>query len=186
MTPEQEHELTLLMAASQKGDRVAYDALLRGLQAVVSLYVRRRAGTAPWAEDVVQDVLLSIHRSRHTWNPARPFAPWFYAVLRSRLVDAVRRHRRTGGREDQMDAASPVARFESHEAATIARADIAQALRQLSPIQRAVVERLKLEEMSVRDVAREMSLSESNVKVIAHRSYAALKRVLTGKGYEER
>ena len=81
MTPAQEHELTLLMAASQEGDGQAYDALLRGLQAVVSLYVRRRVGVTPWAEDVVQDVLFSIHRARHTWNPDRPFAPWFYAVL---------------------------------------------------------------------------------------------------------
>ena len=83
MTPAQEHELTLLIASGQKGDRAAYDALLHGLRAVVSLYVRRRVGTAPWAEDVVQDVLFSIHRARHTWNPERPFAPWFYADRKS-------------------------------------------------------------------------------------------------------
>ena len=186
MTPTQEHELTLLMAASQQGDRVAYDALLHGLQAVVTLYVRRRIGTVPWAEDVVQDVLFSIHRSRHTWNPERPFAPWFYAVLKSRLIDAIRRHQRVALREEPMDIVPPVVWSESPEAATIALADLAAAMRQLSPAQRLVIERLKLNELSVKQVAQETGLTESNVKVIAHRGYAALKRLLTGAGYDNR
>jgi hypothetical protein len=108
MTPEQEHELTLLMAASQRGDRSAYEALLQGLSRVVTLYVRRRAGGADWVEDVVQDVLMSIHRARHTWNPERPFAPWFYAVMQSRLIDAIRRHKRTAAWEEPMDVTPPV------------------------------------------------------------------------------
>ena len=185
MTPAQEHELTLLMAASQEGDGPAYDALLRGLQAVVSLYVRRRVGVTPWAEDVVQDVLFSIHRARHTWNPKRPFAPWFYAVLQSRLVDAIRVQKRIGMWEEPMDAFPPVVWSESAEAVTIARADLAEAMRQLSPAQRLVIERLKLAELSVKQVAKETGMTESNVKVIAHRGYAALRRLLLGTGYDD-
>lgn len=183
MTPEQEHELALLMAASQRGDRSAYEALLQGLSHVVSLYVRRRVGAAVWVDDVVQEVLLSIHRARHTWNPERPFAPWFYAVLQSRLIDAIRQQKRTAAWEEPMDTTPPVVWSPTPEAATIARADLVQAMRQLSPAQRLVIERLKLDEMSVRDVARETGMSESNVKVTAHRGYAALKRYLAGKGY---
>ena len=184
MSPAQEHELTLLMVASQQGDCAAYDALLRGLQAVVSLYVRRRVGSAPWGEDVVQDVLFSIHRARHTWNPERPFAPWFYAVMQSRLVDAIRVHKRIGAWEEPMDVVPPVVWSQSPEAETIAQADLAQAMRQLAPAQRLVIERLKLAELTVKQVAKETGLSESNVKVIAHRGYAALKRLLAGAGYD--
>ena len=183
MTPEQEHELALLMAASQRGDRAAYEALLVGLGHVVTLYVRRRVGTAHWVDDVVQEVLISIHRARHTWNPARPFAPWFYAVLQSRLVDAIRRYKRTAAREEPMDATPPVVWPASTEAATIARSDLALAMRQLSPAQRLIIQRLRLEEFSVKDVARETGLSESNVKVMAHRGYAVLRRFLAGMGY---
>ena len=186
MTPEQEHELTLLMAASQHGDRAAYEALLQGLGHVVMLYVRRRVGSTPWVDDVVQDVLLSIHRARHTWNPERPFAPWFYAVLRSRMVDAIRRHKRTSAREESMDVTPPVVWSQSPEAEVIARADLAQAMRQLTPAQRVVIERLKLMEMTVRDVARETGMSEANVKVTAHRGYAVLKRFLSGMGYGDK
>ncbi|MEO7158075.1 MAG: sigma-70 family RNA polymerase sigma factor [Vicinamibacterales bacterium] len=185
MTPALEHELTLLMAASQRGDGVAYDALLRSLQVVVRLYVRKRVGGTLWVEDVVQEVLLSLHRARHTWNPDRPFAPWFYAILQSRFVDTIRVQRRIGAREEPMDATPPAVCFDSVEAATIARADLAEALRQLSPQQRFVIERLKLAEWSVKQVATETGLTESNVKVIAHRGYAALKRLLIGAGYDE-
>lgn len=183
MTPEQEHELTLLMVASQHGDRTAYEALLQGLGHVVLLYVRRRVGSTPWVEDVVQDVLMSLHRARHTWNPERPFAPWFYAVLQSRMIDAIRRHKRTASWEEPMDVSPPVVWAPTAEAETIARADLAQAMRQLTPAQRVVIERLKLQEMTVKEVARETGLSEANVKVIAHRGYAVLKKFLAGMGY---
>ena len=183
MTPEQEHELALLMTASQHGDRLAYEALLLGLGHVVRLYVCRRVGATPWVDDVVQEVLMSLHRARHTWNPERPFAPWFYAVLRSRMIDAIRQHKRTAGWEEPMDEVPPVVWAQSPESETIARADLAQAMQQLSPAQRVVIERLKLMELSVSDVARETGMSEANVKVTAHRGYAVLRKFLAGLGY---
>lgn len=183
MTPQQEHELTLLMVASQRGDRSAYETLLQGLGTVARLYVRRRTGAADFADDIVQEVLMSLHRARHTWNAERPFVPWFYAILQSRLVDAIRRHRRTARWEEPMDVTPPVVWSASPEDETVARADLAQAMRQLTAAQRLVIERLKLHEMSVKDVARETGMSESNVKVHAHRGYAALRRILSGRGY---
>lgn len=183
MTPNQEEQLTLLMAASQRGDREAYEALLEGLRHVVACYVRRRVGATHWVEDVVQDVLLSLHSARHTWNPERPFAPWFYAVLQSRMIDAIRRHKRTATWEEPMDLIPPVVWAATTEAELIARSDLADAMRRLSPAQRVVIARLKLREMSVKDVARETGMSESNVKVTAHRGYAALKRFLSDIGY---
>lgn len=186
MTPDQEHELTLLMAASQRGDASAYETLLQSLSHVARLYVRRRVGEAHWVDDVVQDVLSSIHRARHTWNPQRPFAPWFYAVLSSRLVDAIRRRRRTAEWEEPMDVVPPVVWAASAEADVIAQSDLAQALRALTPRQRLVIERLRLDEASVKDVARETGMSESNVKVTAHRGYAALRRLLSGSSYGDK
>ena len=171
------------MAAGQQGDRVAYEALLLGLGHVVTLYVRRRIGAAHWVDDVAQDVLLALHNARHTWNPARPFAPWFYAVLQNRMIDAIRRHKRTAAWEEPMDVTPSVVWPATAESETIARSDLADAMRQLSPAQRLVIERLKLDDMSVKEVARETGMSEANVKVTAHRGYVALRRLLSGLGY---
>jgi RNA polymerase sigma-70 factor (ECF subfamily) len=93
MTPEDERAWAALMARTQQADAAAYDLLLRELQIVIRRFVRRRVGDAPWLEDVVQETLIAVHRGRHSWNPARPFVPWLYAVAQSRLVDVIRRER---------------------------------------------------------------------------------------------
>jgi DNA-directed RNA polymerase specialized sigma24 family protein len=43
---------------------------------------------------VVQDVLLTLHRVRHTYDPARPFSHWLAAIARRRSIDALRRRSR--------------------------------------------------------------------------------------------
>ena len=51
------------------------------------------------------------------------------------------------------------------------------ALEALPPRQREIVSALKLRDESVRDVSRRTGMSESAVKVTAHRAYKALRRV---------
>ena len=82
------------MVEAQNGDRQAYEELLRASPALVQAFVRRRVGDAPWSDDVVQESLVALHRARHTYDPARPFAPWLYAIAQNRLVDALRVQRR--------------------------------------------------------------------------------------------
>src|SRR5690348_7332659 len=83
-----------LMARAQAGDRSAYDRLLRAIQP----YIRAIAGAQhrpDRVEDVVQEVLLTVHRMRHTYDPARPFRPWLAAIARRRSIDALRRRYRS-------------------------------------------------------------------------------------------
>jgi hypothetical protein len=54
------------MAAAQAGDGAAYQALLRDCIPVIQSIARRRGVAADHVDDVVQDVLLTIHRSRQT------------------------------------------------------------------------------------------------------------------------
>src|SRR5262245_66308772 len=82
------------MRQAQDGEQLAYAELLTELATVSKRYVRSRLGPVPWVDDVVQGILLAVHVARHTYDSGRPFAPWFYAIVRSRLIDAVRRHRR--------------------------------------------------------------------------------------------
>lgn len=45
-------------------------------------------------DDLVQDILLSVHAARATYDPTRPFLPWLLAITRNRLADAARRYAR--------------------------------------------------------------------------------------------
>jgi RNA polymerase sigma-70 factor (ECF subfamily) len=176
------------MAASQAGNAGAYDELLRLLASAARGVVGRRIGRVDWAEDVVQDVLLTVHRSRMTYDPARPFGPWFYAIVTSRLVDALRARRRRGTAEpfdeDALQGWSP-ARADTGPSDDV-RLVLAQAVARLPRVQREVVSLLKYEDLSVRDVASRLGMSESAVKVTAHRGYAHLRQRLKGAWRENR
>jgi hypothetical protein len=59
------------------GDASAYAALLGEVAALAREMVRRRFGflQPQDVEDLVQDVLLSVHAARSTYDPGRPFLP---------------------------------------------------------------------------------------------------------------
>lgn len=51
-------------------------ALLTAIVPVIRRSVRGKLPTPDAADDVVQDILLSVHKALHASNPARPFLPW--------------------------------------------------------------------------------------------------------------
>ena len=179
MTGEEEGELGRLMVDAQNGDRLAYERLLRQVAALAQSFVRRRVGEVSWSEDVVQDALVALHRARHTYDPTRPFVPWLYAIVQNRLVDALRVQRRRVLRELDPDRAPEPSRRPIQERDALI-SDVRRAVSLLPDKQRKVIELLKLEELSVREVAARLGMSEANVKVTAHRGYRALRRKIEG------
>ena len=64
------------MAAAQTGDQAAYEALLRDCVGVIETVARRQGVPADRIDDVVQEALLTVHRARQTYDPARSFTAW--------------------------------------------------------------------------------------------------------------
>ena len=98
--------LSALMAASQNGDARAYQALLRACVPFAATIARRQGVPADRVEDVVQEILLTIHRARATYDPLRPFLPWLRAIAQRRAIDALRSRYRQGTLEVQDDEAA--------------------------------------------------------------------------------
>ncbi|MEM7740697.1 MAG: sigma factor, partial [Pseudomonadota bacterium] len=68
-----------LMAAAQEGDKKAYNEVLKACDAWLRIFLARRV--APDSiEDIAQEALLALHKKRHTYDPEKPFAPWFVAI----------------------------------------------------------------------------------------------------------
>lgn len=99
---QQDKEWAELMRLAQDGDRAAYRRLLTE----ISPYLRGLAGRQHRdprdVEDSVQDILLTIHTIRHTYDPARPFKPWLVAIGRRRIIDRLRINRRSRLRETEL------------------------------------------------------------------------------------
>lgn len=182
MSPQQERQATGLMQRAQAGDEEAYVALLVLLTDVTRRHVYLKIGAiVSWTDDVVQETLMSVHAARHTYDPRRPFAPWYYAIARNRLIDALRREGRVAQREVGVETLPDIGDDAGADDMAFADVDIEAvraALRTLPPRQREVVEALKLRDESVRDIAGRLRMSPSAVKVMAHRGYRALRRLL--------
>jgi RNA polymerase sigma-70 factor (ECF subfamily) len=169
-----------LMRAAQQGDGDAYLKLLRAITPRIRQLVRRQRGFAGTAdvEDLVQDVLLSVHAVRFTYDASRPFEPWLTAIVRNRLVDGARRYARISRREVQVEDldvtfADVEAKEEGGELGDAAA--LHDAVRALPEQQRQAIELLKLKELSLKEAAQVSGTSIGALKVATHRAMATLR-----------
>src|SRR3546814_11678098 len=96
------------MRSAQDGDRTAYARLLGEVSPLLRQIVRRRYCFLQPSdiEDIVQEILLSLHVARATYDPQRPFLPWLMALARNRMADGARCHARRSRREIEIGRAS--------------------------------------------------------------------------------
>lgn len=172
-----------LMAAAQRGDRAAYHRLLTEITPYLRALARRSLRRPADAEDAVQDVLLTLHSIRRTYDPSRPFQPWLVVIARRRIVDRVRIQIRTSGREVDIESFQETfAAPETNEAGTEADAAVLRrAIAALPPGQRQAVELLKLKDMSLKEASATSGASVPALKVAMHRALKALKGTLGPK-----
>jgi RNA polymerase sigma factor (sigma-70 family) len=176
--------LSRLMQAAQDGDARAYLRLLEEIAPRLRQIVRshRRFLSPDDIEDLVQDVLLSLHAVRATYDPRRPFMPWLMAIARNRLADGARRYSRQAAHEIRVERL-PVT-FSEEEANMDSGAyrdpeALRQAIRSLPPGQRQAIELLKLNEMSLKEAAAASGVSITALKVSVHRAMVSLRKTLT-------
>ncbi|MDR6707408.1 RNA polymerase sigma-70 factor (ECF subfamily) [Novosphingobium sp. 1748] len=166
------------MRRAQDGDHAAYRMVLRAILPAIRRIAARRIFDEDLVEDAVQDTLMTIHRLRHTYDPARPLMPWVGAIAVSRAIDVLRRSGRTRRFEimddEAMDAAADHASADPGEAWGNER-EVARLLGRLPQRQRMMVEMVKLKEMSLDDAAGASRMSVSAVKSLLHRALARLR-----------
>jgi RNA polymerase sigma factor (sigma-70 family) len=192
MTPPSsaEDELGALMHAAQRGDATAYHQLLCTVTPRIRRIVARQRvfSSTEDVEDLVQDVLLSLHAVRATYDPSRPFMPWLLAIISNRLADGARRYARQTAREIHGD--DPAVTFADRPTNTNherfeAREVLEQAIRSLPRGQREAIELLKLRELSLKEASAASGLSIGALKVATHRAMIALRRTLHRTGRDE-
>ncbi|MCW1919735.1 sigma-70 family RNA polymerase sigma factor [Rhodobacter sp. KR11] len=90
---QQDEAWEVLLARANDGDGAAFARFLQAVTPTLRAVIRRRGDGLPpdQHEDILQEVLLSIHLKRQTWRRDLPVRPWLYAVARYKVVDAFRR-----------------------------------------------------------------------------------------------
>src|SRR5690348_5449556 len=70
------------MARAQKGEREAFHTLFKDIGPFITRSLRRRLPSSE-IEDICQEILIAVYKSRHTYEPGRPFEPWLFAIIRN-------------------------------------------------------------------------------------------------------
>jgi RNA polymerase sigma-70 factor (ECF subfamily) len=173
-----------MMAAAQDGDRQAYARLLSEVVPVIAAIASSQHRTRDRIDDVVQEVLLTVHRVRHTYDPARPFLPWLTAIARRRSIDALRRRGRRTRLEISDDKAyETFADPEANRTVELYATSetLNEAIAGLPAQQREAVELLKLKELTLVEASEVSGRSVAALKVNVHRAIKSLRMRLMGE-----
>jgi len=182
----QDADWTEWMRAALAGDSGAYRQFLFSVTPYIRAVVRKRCRSAgasdSEAEDIVQEVLLTLHLKRGTWDSARPISPWISAIIRNKVIDSFRRR----GRMVHV----PIEDFTDHLRADAPKQDIAaheidELLGQLKSAQRDIVQSISINGDSIRETASRLKMSEGAVRVSLHRALKTLGALYRRRTHED-
>jgi RNA polymerase sigma-70 factor (ECF subfamily) len=162
------NEWDSLMCAAQQGDKSAYRHLLTALQPWLRRYFNNRIPPS-YCDDLVQEVMMTLHQKMQTYDPQQPFLPWIKTIAKHRWIDMLRKiyRRMETTLDDETDLLFQTSdKTESY--------DIIKLLAKIPVAQAEVIDLVKLREMSIAQAAQQTGHSQASVKVMIHRGLKRL------------
>jgi RNA polymerase sigma-70 factor (ECF subfamily) len=83
-----------LVGRCQKGDELAFEALVKKYQQTIFNLVYHNIGNGAEVEDIAQKIFAKIYFSLAKFDNKRPFFPWLYRIAVNQCYDELRRARR--------------------------------------------------------------------------------------------
>lgn len=154
----------LLAAVGRDGDRAAFAELFRHFAPRVKAFLIRTGLPPATAEDCMQDVMVTLWRKAHQYDPARAgAATWLFTIARNRKIDIIRKTRRP---EPEELPWGPEPAPEQADALALQQetANLAAAIAALPPRQRELVERAYFGDASHSEIAAATGLPLGTIK----------------------
>ena len=169
----------VLLARIAQGDEEAYQCLFERYQTRLYNFILRTAGEAMLAEDIFQETFVRIAQKAHTFHPRAKAITWIYRIAYNLSVDALRRNRHLLDSEEITetladDTEEPLERV----AVNAQRAQLEQALSELSAEHRAVVVLSVIEERNHQEIADLVGAPVGTVRSRLHYALRRLERIL--------
>src|SRR5207237_10629051 len=83
-----------LVACFRKGQREAFEVLVRRYERELFGYLRRYLGDSDLADDVFQNTFLQVYTKIGHYEAGRPVRPWLYTIATHQAIDALGRQGR--------------------------------------------------------------------------------------------
>jgi len=171
------------------GDVAGYERLFSRYAPRVKAYMIRRGLSAAAAEELTQEVMLTVWSKAERFDAERaPLRTWVFTIARNRCIDQLRRVRRPRPDPEDpcwVDTVSPPEGPE-HVVAGRRREDrIHEALTTLSEEHRCTLRQLYFEGLSTSEAADAQGVPIGTIKSRARRALQALRKVLGAGGIDD-
>lgn len=170
-----------LVRRTAKGDRAAFEELYRRTSPWLTVRLRRRCADDQIVAEVMQETYLAVWRAAGSFAGAATGGTavgWLWTIAARRLVDAFRRRAHHAAPPAAMAFDLAPAAEEEALSATVGDA-VGDALRDLAPELRLVLQAMVLDGLTVRETAVLLGLPEGTVKTRARRARTALREALS-------
>jgi RNA polymerase sigma-70 factor (ECF subfamily) len=170
-----------LVARVQRGESEAFDVIARRYEKRAFAISNRLLQNSADAEDVVQDSFIAALNAIDSFDPARPFGPWFMRIVVNKSLTAIRsrasesKHVRTSEvAEGDAIAVSSESLRESAEIRDRFRA----ALQLLPEREQFIVQMADVEGFTSAEIAEQLAIPSGTVRWLLHQARAALRIAL--------
>lgn len=192
------HDEARLIEQLQAGDAKAFEVLFKRYVATVSRQATHLLGNEAEAEEVTQEVFLTLYEKANTFRGDAALSTWLYRLTANAALGRLRHRKRHPQvsmdeylprfREDGHHLVRPVVDWSQDVERCLAIAELGQILRQtieeLQPLDKAVLVLSDVEELSNRDIGDALGLSIPAVKARLHRARLFVRgKLATSLGY---
>jgi RNA polymerase sigma factor (sigma-70 family) len=163
-TPEIAAQTTWMLAVRDHRDRAAFAALFDHFAPRLKGFVMRSGTRAEQAEEIVQDVMLTVWRKAAHFDPGRaPVSAWIYQIARNRQIDVIRKDSRPLPEEL---AEEPQVETDANQILALEQEamHLRQALARLKADQREILERAYMGDFSHQEISAQTGLPLGTIK----------------------
>lgn len=171
-------ELAALVDRARRGERSAFEALVRHTQGRILRLCLRMLGGSVEAQDVTQETFVKAFTQLGQLDPGRSPLPWLTTVATRLCLNRLRAQKRFEDWDDSIEPVDPLGGEDSQWLRREDQARVHQAILGLPETPRAVVVLFYVEEWNCRQIGEALGLTESNVKVHLHRAREKLRKRL--------
>ncbi len=176
MTADRQSDAELLAAVGSR-DVDAIRELYERHAAWLSIRLSRRCNDSEVVADALQDTFVAVWQKPASFRGQGDVAAWLWGIAIRRLVSRLRR-RRDVIVSLERDDSTPVAGAEEQVLLSVEYGDIGQALAQLSPQMRAVIQAVVLDGLTTKEAAQLLRMPEGSVKTRLSRAKVQLRAAL--------
>lgn len=160
---------------AMEGDQAAFTDLVQAYQGPVYNLAYRMLGNSVEAEDAAQETFIRVYTRLHTYDPTRKFSSWLLSIASHYCIDVLRkRHVYWSSFDDlppMVELSMPHSQQPEHMIVTDQKADtVQQLIHTLPPSYRVPIILRYWYDMSYREIAEVMDVTESTVKTRLHRA----------------